>query len=407
MADAVPFDPTTFDPHAPAFLASPWDTYAQFRAQAPVAPVKVYGAYWVFRYEDVEHVLTDTAGFVKNAPGAPPKPRPGPIGIMSAFPQGLFMADPPRHDKLRAVLEPALRAAMVEAPSVVASFAEPIVAKARLSGRMELLADYALPVPSNTVFTILGIPNDEAGLVWPGLVAWQDAIARAHDVTQSLAVRGAGVTCAMALRTYLTGLIRRCVEDPGSATGMLAEVCPQIDGSSLTVEDVAASYQDLIVAGYLSTTWLIASGMRQLLSNPDQLALLSADAGLIDGAVEEVLRYDDPVQVVDRVVAADVSLGGVALRAGDRLGLVVGSADHDPEVFPEPESFDIAREGAGRMGFGAGIHTCIGAPLVRLMAPVALQTLLTGLPSLAINGLAQWQTDPYLRGMVNLPLRVG
>jgi cytochrome P450 len=174
----------------------------------------------------------------------------------------------------------------------------------------------------------------------------------------------------------------------------------------LTLEAVAASFQDLVVAGYLSTTWLIASGMRQLLTNPAELELLRAQPDLIHGAVEEMLRYDDPVQVVDRVAAVDTEIGGVALKAGDKLGLVVGSADHDPSAFDAPEAFRVSRENAGRMGFGAGIHHCIGAPLVQLMAPVALAALLE-LPGLAVDGLAQWQTDPYLRGMVNLPVRLG
>jgi cytochrome P450 len=402
VADPAPFDPATFDLHAPAFLAEPWDTYARFREHVPVTFMQTYNANWVFRYEDVQRVLTDRETFVKNPPGGP-KPSVGTLSMMAAFPQGLFMADPPRHTRLRAVLEPAMRTAMADAPAIAASYAEPLVAKARTSGRMELVADYALAVPSSVVFRILGVP-DEPG-VWSGLIAWQDAIARAHDITQSLGVRAAGATCGMALRTFLTGLIRRSLRDPASATGMLAIVCPQIDGE-LTVEDVAASFQDLVVAGYLSTTWLIASGVRRLLAHPEQVAALRDDPALIAGAVDEVLRYDDPVQVVDRMAAVDTTLAGVALKPGDKLGLVVGSANHDPEAFAAPEDFDITRSEAGRIGFGAGDHHCIGGPLVRLMAPVALQSLLT-LPGLAVDGLAQWQTDPYLRGMVNLPLRVG
>jgi cytochrome P450 len=253
------------------------------------------------------------------------------------------------------------------------------------------------------LFTVLGIPNDPG--VWQGLLAWQGAIVAAHDPTQTIAVRSAGATCSMALRTFLTGLVIRCRRDPAAATGMLGEVSRSI-GDDLTADDVAASFQDLVVAGYLSTTWLIASGLARLDANPDQLKALRADAGLMPGAIQEILRIDGPVQVVDRAAAVDTELGGTALKAGDRLGVVVGSADHDPSVFSSPEQFDIRRDEQPSVGFGAGIHTCIGAPLVALVGPVAMSALLA-LPELAVDGLAQWQADPYLRGLANLPVRVG
>ncbi len=400
MADR--FDPTSFNPHDPGFLAEPWPTYALFREHAPVTPVQPYNANWVFRYDDVNEVLTDTERFVKNPPGGP-VPSVGTYAMMAAFPQGLFISDPPLHTQLREIMEPALRTAIADAPAIAAGYAQPLVEKARVSGRMELVADYALPVPANVLFTILGIPDDP--IMRSGLLGWQGAIATAHDITQSPGVRMNGATCGMALRTYLTGLIRSYQKDPSSARGMLAIVVPEVS-ADLTVEVVAASFQDLVVAGYLSSTWLIASGMRQLLSNPEQLALVQGKPKAMQGAVEEMLRYDDPVQVVDRIAAVDTVLGGVSLRAGDKLGLVIGSADHDPAAFEAPEEFRISRKNAGRIGFGAGIHHCIGAPLVGLMAPVALSALLE-LPGLAVDGLAQWQTDPYLRGMVNLPVRLG
>src|SRR5581483_464745 len=135
-------------------------------------------------------------------------------------------------------------------------------------------------------------------------------------------------------------------------------------------------------------------------------ALLRAQPALITNAVEEMLRIDAPAQLVDRVTAADTELGGVWLKAGTKVTAVLGSADHDPEQFAQPDVFDIQRNDLVQLSFGDGIHYCIGAPLARQVAPAAITALL-GLENLAEAGLPQWQTDPYLRAMTNYPLSVG
>jgi cytochrome P450 len=397
------FAPTRFDPHDPGFLSDPYPTYARFREERPVFQVKPYGSYWVFRRADVLRVLTEKETFLKNSPlppAAPPKV--GPFGAMAFFPKGLFSSDPPRHDALRAILEPLFKDAIANAEQLVAGFADPILDKARQTGRIELVADYALPVPSSVLFSILGIPDDpKQPTVWPGLVAWITAIVAAHDITQSPAVQQAGGTCAMALQTFVDGLIHQNLKDP--LPGLLGAMCKAIT-DDFTADDVQACFADFLVAGYLSTTFLICTGTRNLLANPEQAQALRKDTTLIDNAVEEMLRFDAPAQLVDRVVKTDTELGGVSLKAGDKVTAVLGSADHDPDAFADPDEFRIDRDDRDQMSFGWGIHHCIGAPLVRLAAPVAIGKLME-LDGLAIDGLAQWQTDPYLRGLANLPMR--
>ena len=251
------------------------------------------------------------------------------------------------------------------------------------------------------LFSILGIPNTP--MVWQGLLSWVTAIVAAHDITQTPAVQGAGVTCMMALQTFIDGLIHQNLKDP--QPGLLGAMCRAVT-DDFTADDVQACCADFIVAGYLSTTFLICTGTRNLLANPEQAQALRDKPDLIGNAVEEMLRFDAPAQLVDRVVAADTELGGVALKRGDKVTAVLGSADHDPEAFSSPEEFRIDRDDESQLSFGDGIHYCIGAPLVRLAAPVAINKLME-LKGLAVDGLAQWQTDPYLRGMVNLPLRFG
>jgi cytochrome P450 len=392
------FDPSTFDPHDPGFLADPYPVYAQFRAEAPVFQVMPYGSYWVFRHADVQRMLTETDTFVKNST-PPPDPKPGPIGAMRFLPQGLFSSDPPRHTGLRELLEPLFDDAIANGDRLVSGLADPILEQARQTGRMELVSDYAVPVPSGVLFSILGIaPTNK---VWQGLVSWVTAIVAAHDIRQSMTVQWYGATSLMALNTFIDGLIHQNLRDP--QPGLLGAMCGAIT-DDFTADDVQACCADFLVAGYLSTTFLICSGTRHLLENGDQAEALARDPSLWKNALEEMLRFDAPAQLVDRVVAADTELGGVNLAAGSKVTAVLGSADHDPDAFANPETFRIDRDDREQVSFGAGIHHCIGAPLVRLAAPVAIRRLMD-LDGLAVDGLAQWQTDPYLRGMVNLPLR--
>ncbi len=344
-------------------------------------------------------MLDDKEVWVKNSPLGGPKPY-GQFEVMSSFPPGLFGSDPPLHTELRGILEPLFDTAIEAAPAIVRQIAEPLLAAAHEHGRMELISDYALPLPAGVLFTLLGIPNDPG--VWSGLMSWQAAIVAAHDITQSAAVRGGGATCSMALNTFFEGLLLSDAGTPG--TGLFAQICHAFKRAGLTTQQVQMCASDFLVAGYVSTTFLIGTGTRNLLLNPDQLAALREDPTLIDGAVKEMLRFDAPAQLVDRCAAADTELGGVAFKAGDRVTAVLGSADHDPEAFDIPDQFLITRDADAHLSFGSGIHHCIGAPLVRIVAPIALTMLLSELPGLALDGLAQWQTDPYLRAVSSLPL---
>ncbi len=393
------WDPATFNPHDPAFLANPYPTYALFRDQAPLSVVKPYQSTWVFRFADGRQLLDDSVTFVKNPPGGRP-PATGLFAMGTNLPQGLFASDPPRHTELRAVLEPLFAQAIQQAPEVATGTAATLLGDLQHTSRWELVSDYALPLPSTVLFTIMGIPSDH----WPVLLQWVAAIAAAHDVTQSIAVRSMGATCAMALNTYFQEWVLQCRRQPQS--GLIGELCQCIGGSDgPTPEDVQVCCSDFAVAGYLSTAFLIGTALVHLVDNPDQAQLLREQPDLIHAAVEEMLRIDAPAQLVDRVAAVDTELGGTALPAGTKLTAVLGSADHDPTAFADPDAFRIQRDDEAQLSFGDGIHHCIGAPLVRLVAPVAMTALLQ-LPGLRVAGLAQWQTDPYLRAMTNLPVSV-
>jgi len=401
MADR--FNPDEFDPHAPAFLANPYPTYARFREEAPIHRVKLYESDWMFRYADCEQVLTGTDTWLKKPPDGWPASY-GPYALMSNFPAGLFASDPPLHTQLRSILEPLFVQAFESAPEIARPIAERLLGNARQHGRIELISDYALPLPSSVLFTLLGIPEEEG--VWSGLITWAATIAAAHDITQSAAVRGAGATCSMALNSFFEGMLLAKPAKPAKpAAGLFAEICDAFRSAGLSPQEVQMCACDFLVAGYLSTTFIIGTGVRNLLVHPEQLQALREKPALIDRALEEMLRFDGPVQVIDRYAREDTEVGGRRFEKGAKVTAVVGSADHDPSVFADPDGFLIERSDEAHMSFGAGIHQCIGAPLVRKVAPVAIEMLLAALPHLSLDGEPQWQTDPYLRAVINLPLR--
>ena len=219
-------------------------------------------------------------------------------------------------------------------------------------------------------------------------------------------VRGAGATCSMALNTFFEGMLMKDTsKPPPPSEGLFAQMCTTFLEAGLSPQQVQVCASDMLVAGYLSTTFILGLGVRNLLLHPDQLEKLRADPSLAHSAIEEMLRFDGSVHIVDRCAGRETELGGRAFAPGDKISVIIGSANRDPEGFPEPDRFDIERKETTHVAFGEGIHFCIGAPLARIVAPVALEMLLAEFDELALEGVPAWQTDPYLRALTSLPLR--
>jgi cytochrome P450 len=390
---AVPraWDPATFNPFDPAFFRNPYPTYARFREHAPAFAVDTPRpkSLWFFRHADCEEILMRENTFLKRPPGP-------------QDPTGIFGADPPRHTRLREEMGPAFCSAIRGAPAPTDKLITETIGTVAPTGHMEVLTDYADPVASGVLFELLGIPEGD----WDKIRRWEVAILRERGDMQPEPVKFAGDTATAALRFYLDGLVGDCQRTGGD--GLVGALCQRI-GLGLVAEDVALSCYDFIAAGHLSTTWVIASGILSLLEYPDQLRALRLAPAKIDNAITEIVRYEPPFQLIVRVAANDTKVGDTEIKANRVVVAVVGSANRDPSVFKErdPEVLDIDRPNLDRqLGFGGGIHYCIGEPLARVTVPAALQALVTRLPGLELAGLPQWQAaDPILRAMTSLPLR--
>jgi len=387
---------TPFDPHAAAYSKDPYPFYAQARELTPVLKVQPYDSWWVFRHDDVRQVLLDTEGFTKANPRQDRLPDP-PMDALANLGPGVFMMDPPRHGVVRPLLDGLLADAIQGIDRAVELQARQLLDATRGSARFEFVQAFARPLPAQVLFQVMGLPDATRALS-----GWVDGFIAGHDPTAPLGARLGALTCTFALQAYFLALAQGGAACPHS--GLFKGMMDRVDPQGLSRNEVATSSLNLAIAGYASTTYLLATGLYRLLTNADQMAALRADPGLALNAVWEMLRYDAPAQLVDRFATRDVTLGGVKIRRGDAVTAVIGSANRDERVWKDADRFDIQRKTDGQIGFGDGIHRCLGAPLVHQVAPTALKVLLGEFPVLSLAGQPQWQTDPYLRSVANLPV---
>lgn len=408
---ATPFDPTTFDPGtfnplAPGFLADPYPTYAWFREHAPVCQVKIGAndtAYWVFGDADARAVLTQGDRFQKLQYQPTPQ-SVSPFDALNLLPTGIMNANAPRHTELRRWVEPIFDRALGAAPATSAAVMTSLIGKLAGTRRFELIQDIALPLPASVLYELLGFTGSP--VAGPVLTGWITAILAAHNAAATPSVSVGGGTSALALLTYFDGLMALHIDHGQPVPGVFGAVAESVKNGEMGRADAIAVMDNLTIAGYITTTFLIGSGINNLLRAPEQLAALRNDPTLIGPAIEEMLRFDAPAQIVSRVTAEQVELSGVTLPPNTRVNIVLGSANRDPATYPNPDTFDITREDPTQLAFGGGIHECIGAPLARITAPAAITALLA-LDDLRIDGTPQWQTDPYLRGITSLPMAYG
>jgi len=370
---------------------NPYPLYDQLRAAAPVLHVPQFDAWLVFDYDGVKRVLSDCDTFSSSVP-APP---------------WFIFLDPPRHTRLRALvtraftprsvanLEPRIR-------ELSRGLLDPVIDL----GEMDLAADFAIPLPMNVIAELLGIPPADH----PRYKRWSDGIL---NLSQSL-FRGedearaveeyAAVTAEM--RAYLPDLLaQRRAAPQDDLLSRLVEA--EVEGERLTEDEILGFFQLLLVGGQETTTNLINSAVLCFLENPDQLARLRAEPGLLPSAIEEVLRFRSPLQWMLRTPRRDVALHGQVIPAGKLVLAVIGSANRDPLHFADPNRFDIARQENPHIAFGHGVHFCLGAPLARLEARIALTDLLARMDNITLASDTPWEPRKalHVHGPTHLPIR--
>lgn len=416
----LPSTAMTDEPSHPLFLsgkrfkADPYPAYGLLRENEPLycrTSADGQARMWFLtRYEDVAAALRDHRRFVKDVyntlpageraalPAAPP--------LYRLLTHHMLNADGATHARLRALVNQAFTARMVEqmAPAL-AAMAGAAVARLAPRGAMELIGDFALPFAVEVIGAMLGVDERDHGR----LAAWSHVLVAPSASSARNEAKTARLGRVMAdFAGYLEQLCvaRRRQPRNDLVSSLLAA---EEAGDRLTQEELYSMVLLIIVVGHETSVHLIGNAVRNLLAEPSRWAALQGVPTLLPHAVEELIRFDGPVErATMRFAAEDLDLYGRTIRRGDAVSLVLASANRDPAAFPTPDVCDLARNDHRHLGFGLGVHYCLGAPLARLEVRVALAALLEQLPDLALAAPAEtlrWHTNPILRGTKRLPVR--
>jgi cytochrome P450 len=391
----------------PEIRANPYPFYAQLRSQDPVHWDEELGFWVLTRYQDIAAVYQDprfsrAQGLRSGYERLPETEQVIAEPVYRCFAKTMFYSDPPYHTRLRGLVSNAFTPAVVERMRpYVQNTVNTLLDAVQASGQMDAIADFAYPLPILVIAQLLGLPAEERG----HFKKWSDDLfAILGSVPHSPELMESAARSLAALTDYITKLSEaRRLQPREDLLTALVEATQ--DGQQLTQEELVANMIILLSAGHETTINLIGNGLLALLGHPDELQKLRAQPELVSSAVEEMMRYDNPVQISYRSAAQDVEVGGKLIRKGQLVNSVLAAGNRDPERFTEPDRFDVRRDEGRNLGFGLGIHYCLGAPLVRLEAQTAFTALLSRFPklSLATENL-EWQEHPIFRGVQSLPV---
>jgi cytochrome P450 len=390
-----------FNPMDPAFVADPYPTYHRLRAEDPVHHSPM--GFWVLtRYDDVVAALRDPR-LTKEAIAPFVAARFG-VTLPATVGASMLDRDPPDHTRLRGLVSKAFTSRVVEALRPrIQQIVDGLLDAVAPRGAMDLIEEFAYPLPVNVICEMLGVPVEDH----ERFKGWSLDLARGLDLIwlgpESEVGRRSGLA-RQGLAEYFRGLIAERRAAPRNDL-LSALIAAEEAGDTLSEVELLATCILLLVAGHETTVNLIGNGTLALLRHPAELRRLRENPGLIVTAVEELLRYDGPVQRTARIPSEDVTIGGRRIARGEMVMPFIGAADRDPAQFPAPDRLDIGRADNRHIAFGWGIHFCLGAPLARIEGQIAIDTLVRRFPRLALATEApEYRQSLTLRGLQALPV---
>ncbi|MGJ5676081.1 MAG: cytochrome P450 [Nostochopsis sp.] len=398
------------NPFVPEVIQDPYKFYRRYRELDPVhwglaANPRLSGSWYLFGYEDVMQVL-ESPKFGREASKVRDDGEGAPVpaayrGFRTMVSNWMVFRDPPDHTRLRSLVNKVFSPKMVEniRPSIF-NIADSLLDRVQARGEMDLVEDFAFPVPVMVIASLLGVDPQDRPLFREWALALQHANASRLTPTPEVYAQAEEATWGF-IEYFKKAIAQRHTEPRQDLITALVKA--QEEGDKLNDEEVLATCIHLLTAGHETTINLISKGTLALLRNPDALKLLRSHPELIAGAVEELIRYDSPVQMVTRWAFGDVEIGDKLIRRGDSVGLILGSANRDPARFVNPELLDIQRQDNKHCGFGSGIHFCLGSALARAEAAIALNVLLNRLPELhLVDEKVEWANNIVFHGPKHL-----
>jgi len=400
-------------PMNPEFNDDPHVLLDRLRSECPMHRDDVAGTFIMTRHADVRSVLGDTTMW-----RGPDRAEEAAVISRRFLEQsveglkipeeeqrsGILMMDEPDHMRIRGPFAKALYKRVAKCKPLVQQVVDEWLAPLKGRATFDAMTDFALRVPIDVIARILGV--DEARLT--EFRDWSEGAILGLSPFRSEAETKYFVESANAMSAYMGDLMkRRRAEPKDDLTSDMMQL--QAEGAPLNDGEISNNLQGLLIGGNLTTTDLIGNAIWLFLTHPEQLAKLKSDPSLINGAVEEVLRYESPVDITGRIAPRDMEVSGCPVTQRQSILASLRGANRDPEAFPDPHRFDIARRDAPHVAFGGGLHLCIGAPLARMEAQVALTSFFDAFPNVRLadaKAKPQWRSMPFFRGLKELNVAV-
>jgi cytochrome P450 len=393
---------TPFDPEDPAFVADPYPVFAELRSRGEVhrhdglgltVAVSHAAASAVLRHRSLGRVWSDVR----------------PVDAFASFNllhrNSLLENEPPTHTRLRRLVAAAFGRGHVERlrPWIAAlsdRLVDGLVGDVRDGGSGDLLEHVAAPLPVEVIAELLGVPDADRGLLQP----WSNSIVKMYEYGLAEQRRREAERAAGEFVAYLRELVALRRKEPGDDLVSDLVAVTDTDGAKLTEDELVATAVLLLMAGHEATVNGIGNGVLALMRNRSQWERLVADPALLPTAVDELIRYDSPLQLFERTATAEVEIAGHVVRPGEKIAALLGAAAHDPAVFTDPGVLDVGRTPNAHLGFGAGIHYCLGAPLARIEFEAALSALVRKLPAAELAAEPRRRAEFVMRGLHDLRL---
>lgn len=396
-----------FDVSDPAFIANPYPVLNELREATPIYWSESGGHWVITRFSDVFETLRDrrlgrnyTHLYSHAALG-----RPEPDSRWAAFQQheqwSLLCLEPPDHTRIRRLVAKVFTPRSVAAiRPTVQGFADELLDRCQEAGQFELLRDYAQPYSVAVICSMLGVPRVDT----QRLLDWSHAIVKMYELSTTDEVRAAANTAAADYIDYTRALI---AEKRGNPDGLLVSELVRVEdeGDTLTEDEIVSTTMVLLEAGHEATVNTLGNGMRAILQHPGEWQRVVGGAVSPRTAVEEMLRWDPPLQLFERWVLEDgVEIAGQTIELGQEVAMLFGAAQRDPRRFDNPDGFDVGRGDVAHIGFGGGIHFCVGAPLARQEIEISIAGLAARFPSLQLTAAPVYEPNFVIRGLTALHL---
>jgi cytochrome P450 len=393
----VPLDLTD-----PAVVADPYPSFARARAAAPVQWHDGLGLWLAFSHAEANAVLRDRR-LGRIWADKEPAERFGNFNLIHR--NAILEMEPPEHTRLRRLISSAFARGHVErlrpwVEQLARDLVDGLVERSAGTEPVDVLTGMAEQLPVDVIAELLGVPEADRPLLRP----WSNAIVKMYEYGRTTEIEDSAERAAAEFVAYLRTLAAERRRSPGEDLLSHLVSVRDSEGDRLTEDELVTTCILLLNAGHEATVNVSGNGLLALLEHPDQLHRLREDPGLLPTAIEELMRFDSPLQLFERTATEDVEIGGITVPAGQKIAALLGSANHDPAVFDSPEVLDVGRTDNPHISFGAGVHFCIGAPLARVELQASFGALLERTTRLELGRPARRRPEFVIRGLAELPV---